>query len=171
MDNKETKVDKISNEETNEQKKVSENLQKSVLPPIPKPKRPARSLKDVGKKVAIGPGNFWNNMLSTVLLLIFITALFSYITDTHKKPEELTLTTVVSQVKAGEIKAIVVRGSTLEIEYNDTTKAKGEAKREVDASVSESLTNLGVTSEELAKVQIDVQRETGFCSHYCSLEL
>ncbi|MCB9811100.1 ATP-dependent zinc metalloprotease FtsH [Candidatus Nomurabacteria bacterium] len=101
-------------------------------------------------------------MLSTVLLLIFVTALFSYVTENQVKPEELTITDVVSQVKAGEVKTIIVRGAMLEVSYNDDTKTPGEAKREVDASVTESLTNLGVTPEELSKISIDVQRETGF---------
>ncbi|MEK7639357.1 MAG: ATP-dependent zinc metalloprotease FtsH [Patescibacteria group bacterium] len=124
-----------------------------------------RGLKDMRKKVPkvpLGPGNFWNNMLSTVLLLIFITAVFSYLTDSNVKPEELTITDVVGQVKAGEIESIIVRGAVLEISYKDTTRTSGEAKREVDASVTESLTNLGVTPEELAGVKISVEQETGF---------
>ena len=100
-------------------------------------------------------------MLSTVLLLIFVTALFSYLTENKTVPEELTITDVVEQVKAGEVDTIVVRGATLEISYTDSTRTPGEAKREVDASVTESLANLGVTPEELATVTIDVQRETG----------
>ena len=119
-------------------------------------------LRQVGKKMPIGPGNFWNNMLSTMLLLVLVTALFSYITDNQVTPDELTITDVVGQVKAGEIKTIIVRGATLEVEYLDETRTPGEAKREVDASVTESLTNLGVTAEELSTITIDVQRETGF---------
>ncbi|MCA9365295.1 ATP-dependent zinc metalloprotease FtsH [Candidatus Kaiserbacteria bacterium] len=101
-------------------------------------------------------------MLSTVLLLIFITVIFSQVTDQKQEPDELTLSEVVSQVKAGEVKEIIVRGSALEVYYTDDSKNPGEAKRETDAAVSETLTNFGVSSEELAKVQIDVQRETGF---------
>ena len=110
----------------------------------------------------VGPGNFWNNMLSTLLLLIFVTALFSYLSENQNEPDQLSITEVAQQVKAGEIETIIVRGSALEITYNDETRNAGEAKREVDASITESLTNLGVTTEELATVNIDVQRETGF---------
>lgn len=120
------------------------------------------NLKEVRKKVPLGPGNFWNNMLSTLLLLILITAAFSYFTDAQVKPEQLTLTDVVGQVKAGEVDTIVVRGAALEVSYKDQTRTPGEAKREIDASVTESLSNLGVTPEELAAITIDVQRETGF---------
>jgi len=120
------------------------------------------NLSKASKKMPIGPGNFWNNMLSTVLLLIFVTAVFSYITETKVVPEELTLTDVVGQVKSGDVKEIIVRGEILEVTYKDETKNPGEAKREVDASVTESLSNLGVTAEELSALTIDVQRETGF---------
>ena len=125
-------------------------------------KNPGQPFKDMGKKVPLGPGNFWNNMLSTVLLLIFVTALFSYLTDKQVQPEQLTLTDVVSRVKGGDVKTIVVKGDELEIAYNDETRSMGTAKREVDASITETLTNLGVTYDELSNIKIDVQRESGF---------
>ena len=119
-------------------------------------------LRDLGSRVPLGPGNFWNNMLSTVLLIVVVTFIFSYVSESRQQPEQLTLSQVVSQVKAGEVMEIIVRGTQLEIAYTDETRNKGEAKREVDASVTDSLTNLGVTTEELARITIDVQRETGF---------
>lgn len=148
----------VSNDSNSEDKEKTPK----PAPPFAGPNKVGGNLRQVGKKMHVGPGNFWNNMLSTVLLLIFITAVFSYITESRVKPEELTITEVVKQVKAGEVKEIVVRGSALEISYVDETKNPGEARREVDASITESLINLGVTVEELSKVTIDVQRETGF---------
>lgn len=119
-------------------------------------------LREVRQHVPIGPGNFWNNMLSTVMLLVFVTLVFSYLTENKVVPEELSISEVVKQVQAGEVSEIIVRGSKLEINYTDETRTTGEAKRETDASVSESLINFGVTSEQLNKIKIDVQRETGF---------
>ena len=146
--------------------KVSEEIVTSEkTPKEPKTKIPKGhkvDLKKVGKHMPLGPGNFWNNMLSTVLLLIFVIAVFSYLTETQApSPTELTLSDVVTQVKAGEVSEIIVRGALLEINYNVEGWVPGEAKREVDASVTESLTNLGVTTDELNSISIDVQRETG----------
>ena len=140
---------------------VKNEASKEPLIPVVK-KNQMQPLKDMGKKMPIGPGNFWNNMLTTVLLLIFVTALFSYLTDRTVKPEELSLTDVVGQVKNGEVKTIVVSGDELDITYNDETRNPGNAKREVDSSVTETLTNLGVSQEQLSKIKIDVQRESGF---------
>ena len=127
-----------------------------------KPADKNSQFKNMSKKMPIGPGNFWNNMLTTVMLLIFVTAVFSFITDTQVTPEELSITDVAAQVKEGEVKEIVVRGAALEVTYNDETRTPGEAKREVDASITESLTNLGVTTEQISNVTISVERETGF---------
>ncbi len=130
---------------------------------VPKVKKTARTpMEKIRQQMPVGPGNFWNNILSTVMFLILIMAAFSYLTETQTTPEELTLSQVVEQVKKGEVKEIIVRGSTLEVAYTDETRNKGEAKRETDAAVSETLTNLGATPEQLAAVTIDVQRETGF---------
>jgi cell division protease FtsH len=142
--------------------KPEESGEKAFSPIPPAKKDKTEQIKDLGKKVHLGPGNFWNNMLTTVMLLILVTAGFSYLTEQRVKPEEVALTDVVKQVKAGEISSIIVRGAELEIDYVDDTRVPGKAKREVDASVSESLTNLGVTTDELNKIKIDVQRETGF---------
>ena len=110
----------------------------------------------------LGPGNFWNNMLTTVLALILIVAIFSFVTEDEMQPEEISISQVVQQVKDGEVKEIVVRGNTLEVTYTDETRAPGEARREGDASVSESLRNFGVSAEQLQSISFDVQRETGF---------
>jgi cell division protease FtsH len=138
----------------------SESESPKVSPRSKKTRR--EKIQNFRKQVPVGPGNFWNNILSTVMFLILIMAVFSYLADNQQKPEELTLSQVVEQVKAGEVKEIIVRGSALEVSYKDETRNEGEAKRETDAAVSETLTNLGVTSEQLATITIDVQRETGF---------
>jgi cell division protease FtsH len=142
--------------------KPEETVTEVKQPKTKIPKGPKVDFKKVGKNMPFGPGNFWNNMLSTVLLLIFVIFVFSYITDTSATPEELTITDVVAQVKAGEVSEIIVRGGTLEVTYVEEGRNGGEAKREVDASVTDSLANLGVSTEELASIKIDVQRETGF---------
>ncbi len=118
--------------------------------------------KGVGKNMPIGPGNFWNNILSTVLLLVFITAAYSYVVDRQVKSEEFAVSEIAQQVKKGEVAKIVVRGAELEVEYTDATKTKGTAKKERDAAVTETLVALGVTTDQLNAVKIDVQNETGF---------
>ena len=44
-------------------------------------------IHDVRRKVPIGPGNFWNNILSGILLLVLLTAAYSYMSDREEEPQ------------------------------------------------------------------------------------
>lgn len=123
--------------------------------------------RELMKKVPMGPGNFWNNLLSLVLLLILVSAAYSYVAERQVKVEEVSLSNIAAEVKEGKVKEIVVRGSKLEVAYTDESRAKAEGKKETDSSITETLTNLGVTAEELATVTIDVKNETGI-AYYLS---
>ncbi len=128
-------------------------------------KVPNLNLKDVkvaGKKMPVGPGNFWNNLLSTVLLMIFVVGAYSYFAANQKKTDELSISDIVREVQGGEVKEIIVRGSELEVNYQDETRNSGIAKKETDAAISETLTNLGVTTDQLANIKIEVKNPTGF---------
>ncbi len=54
------------------------------------------SLREVRQHVPLGPGNFWNNMLSTVMLLVFVALAFSYLAENKVTPEELSISEVVT---------------------------------------------------------------------------
>jgi cell division protease FtsH len=113
------------------------------------------------QKMAVGPGNFWNNILSTVLFLIALTFVYSYITDTTHKPEEFSISQVAEQIKKGEVKEIIVKGTSLDVRYVDETRTEGISKKENDAAVTETFKNLGVSTDEISKVAINVQNESG----------
>ncbi len=123
----------------------------------------------VPEKMPIGPGNFWNNILSTVLFLIALTFVYSYLTEGQVKPTELSISQVAEEVKAGEVREIVVQGSKLHIKYTDETKTEGVSKKENDAAVTESLANLGVTVEQISRVAINIENETGFRFWFANL--
>ena len=160
----------MSDTQKNEKKAVEtqENEQKQTEKPVvstPEKNQGTNklsNLKEVGKKVPVGPGNFWNNIASTVLILVMITIAYTFVADTKTTPEELSISEIATQVQKGEVREIVVRGSTLEVAYVDDTRNKGEAKKESDAAITETLINLGVTPEQISSVKIDVQNPTGF---------
>lgn len=121
----------------------------------------ARKPSDLMKRVPVGPGNFWNNMLSLVLGLILMTAIYSYVVERQEKVDKISLSEIATQVKAGAVKEVIVRGSKLEVAYNDESKKSAEGKKETDSSITETLANLGVTAEDLSIVTLDVKNETG----------
>ena len=142
---------------------MSENkTENNQNPEVPEKKKEGRKMPRMKTpKVPVGPGNFWNNILSTVLFLIALSFIYSHFTNTTKKPDEFAISQVAEQVKSGDVKEIIVRGTALEVIYTDETRNKGVAKKENDAAVTESLINLGVTADQVSKVSIKVEEETG----------
>ena len=129
---------------------------------LPKKLKEAGDLTKGVRQSVPQPGSFWNQLFGIIMILVLVTFAYSYLSDSKEQPEELSISQVVEQVKAGEVKGIIVRGSSLEISYNDEDKTEGEAKKENDAAITETLTNLGATTEDLSKITIDVKNETGF---------
>lgn len=150
---KETTVVEKEGASEEKKEKVDTNKKKGMKIPY---------LNDATKKVPVGPGNFWNNILSTVLLLIFITAAYSYFADTTVEPETLSISEVVTQIQNNEVAEIIVRGTQLEVTYQDAERNSGEAKKENGTAISDTLANFGVSAEQLSSIKIDVQNETGF---------
>jgi len=149
-----------------EEQKITE--EKDVVVPVdstPEPeqkeKKKKKSPLKMPDKMPVGPGNFWNNILSTVLFLVALSFIYSYTNDPTGKPEEFSISQIAEQVKRDEVHEIVVKGSTLEIHYNDETRKQGISKKENDAAITETLTNLGVTTEQVSRIAINVQNESG----------
>lgn len=110
---------------------------------MPKPK---------GKKSIIG------TLVNIVIVFFLIVGTYGIISD-KKKVENITISTLATQIQAGTVSRIVVSGDELAIEKTDGNKQI--AKKELEASLSETLKNYGITSQELGKVQIEVKRDTG----------
>lgn len=113
-------------------------------------------------QIPLGPGQFWNNLLITIVLLLILTTAYSYLADKTDVPDEVALSALADQVKKNEVKTITMRGETLEIVYKDESRKHGESKKESDAALTETLTNYGVTGDQLAQVTIEVKDQTGF---------
>ncbi|MDC1205389.1 ATP-dependent zinc metalloprotease FtsH [Candidatus Pacebacteria bacterium] len=156
------------NQNMDKSKEKTTESKPEKTPVVAKTEKKTATKKNEGKisnlkgKMPVGPGNFWNNILSTVLLLVMLTAVYSYVSDSQVEPEELSVSQIAEQIRNGEIKEIVVKGSQLEVNYNDETRTQGEAKKETDAAITETLVSLGVTTEQISNINIDVQNPTGF---------
>jgi hypothetical protein len=66
--------------------------------------------------------------------------------------QEVPLSEVARAIKAGEVESIKVSGESLTVTLHDGTEQTSH--REPDASLTESLANLGVTREDLSGIEI-----------------
>lgn len=100
------------------------------------------------------------NILWGTLVLFVAVGLFSLMGERAPDPENLTLSQVAQKLSAGEVQKITVRENELTLELKDGKTAV--ARKETEASLTESLTNFGADSEALKNVQIDVSTPSGW---------
>ncbi len=111
-----------------------------------------------GKKK--GKNGFGGSVAGTILIFMLITAVYLGVSDTGKVIPEIPISDLAKSISVGEVKKILVEGEKLTIVYqNDEVK---KSKKEVDSALSQTLFNYGVSSEALAKTEIEIKDESGF---------
>ena len=105
--------------------------------------------------------NFWVNLATSILLLFLLAGIYSYFAEGGAtKPQDIPLSQLAADINTGLVTSIEVDGDDLNIVYAD--KAEKKSKKEAEAALSETLANYGVSNESLAKVEIDIKRESGW---------
>lgn len=106
------------------------------------------------------PKTFWNNLFTTILIILTITLLYSYIVEGQQNEQEVAISKLAQDVKEEKVESIVVRGEDIEADYVDS-ETIFTSKKEAGTSLTDTLTNYGVTPEQLAGVTIDIKNQTG----------
>jgi cell division protease FtsH len=120
------------------------------------------------KKPIKKPRGFWNNMMTIVLILFVISFLYSFITERKNKIEEVPISEIAQDVKKEIVEKIEIEGEKLNVSLKleerqtEDDRVLKKSKKEVDTALSETLSNYGVTSEQLEKLTIEVKDPSGF---------
>ncbi len=106
------------------------------------------------------------NILIGVLALLALGLVFSTVNLGAEKPEVIDTSALIAKVEEGSIKSITVESDTLTVvATNDTTYT---AKKEPEQSLTEMLTNRGVTTEQLNAVHIEVKEPSAAASLFAN---
>lgn len=115
----------------------------------------------IKKRFGTGGGNsLWSNILSTILIFIILSSVYSLIVENQKKVSQITISELATSVAEGKVSKIVVEGDALTAEY--VGGEKKETKKEEGVALTETLSRYGVTPEKLTKVSIEVKSQGGF---------
>jgi cell division protease FtsH len=95
-----------------------------------------------------------------VLFFLLLAGAYTYFADTAEQIPQIAVSQLAQDVEAGKVASIEVNGDDLDIVYTD--KAKKSSKKEPDAALSDTLNNYGVSKEALAKVSIDIKRQSSW---------
>ena len=100
------------------------------------------------------------NIVTIVIIFFVISGILILSQESAPKPEDITLSSLVSQINDGQVKTIDVSGDDLSITYqNGDIKT---AKKEAESTLSQSLLNYGVTAAALGKTDIQIKDQSGF---------
>ena len=122
------------------------------------PKPPAKKGKKKGK-MPLGQ-SMWRHLLVTLLVFFIIIGAYSLIAENNIKEDKIAISQLATEITAGTVSEIVVKGEILEILYTDETEK--ESKKESGTALTDTLVNYGVSLEELKDVKIDIQNPSGF---------
>ncbi len=113
------------------------------------------------KKKSSKRDDFVNNILIAFLVLFLISAIFSLFNVENKKVESISLSQLAEEINEGKVKSIVVEENNLTVLLKDG-EIKQKTQKEREASLSETLTNYGVSPEKLREVDVVVKEPSGF---------
>jgi cell division protease FtsH len=104
--------------------------------------------------------SFWVNLASSIFILLLLASAYTYFTGADKKPVDIPISQLSTDISGGLVTSIEVDGDNLKIIYND--KSEKTSKKEPDSSLTQTLTNYGVSKEALAKVSINIKRQSSW---------
>ena len=109
-------------------------------------------------------GRFRNIFVYLMILLAAVFLLYNF-SSQSKKVEQMPISDVVAEIKAGRVEQIIISGdySTLSVEFKDRREPMLSRMGEgVDAV--EGLLNLGVSEEEIGAITIEYEQSSGWAS-------
>lgn len=165
-------------------------MTKNQTPPMPpkggpKPPHAGKPPHHKGKKKPPQPKSFLNNILMTILIFAAILVVYTSTSDDRNHEGMIPLSELAQDVRGGLVEEILVQGEDLEITYklsSSTASTTGviasttasttdteevaavvkESKKEPGVGLSETLSNYGVTPDQLSQVAITIDSPTGF---------
>jgi len=118
-----------------------------------------------GKKGSKKKPSFLGNLTTAFLIFLTITLLYSLTTEDRKEDTIIPISVLAQSIKDGKVEKITIEGDELSIfikEKQEEPSVEKNAKKESGTALSETLTNYGVTSDQLGKVSIEVKGPSGF---------
>jgi cell division protease FtsH len=114
---------------------------------------------DKNKKVGI-KGLLAKNIVGIIVLFVVIFGLAGYMQEGKKADTEINLSELVNDINADKVASIKNINDKIEITYKDQTVKK--AKKENEAPLTETLSNLGVDKTKLSQTSVLIQDDKSF---------
>src|SRR3989344_2464124 len=137
-----------------------------MAPNFKTPKKPANG-NNKDKKSDNVKNEFLKNVIFIFLFLAVLVVAYPYVTGSGAKNQEISISELARDIKDGKVTALSVNGEAIKATYND--ESEKESKKEVESSITDTLSRYGVSSELLSKINITIASDTGFFFWFTNL--
>ena len=101
------------------------------------------------------------NGLVYLLIIVAVAALVFSIFSGRSQAPQVDISRLAEDVKAGAVKKLLVQGDSITIEYRDPGIPDAASRKEPNTTLIETLDRLGVTSEYLKNMEVEVETPVG----------
>ncbi len=101
-----------------------------------------------------------NQITFAILIFFSITLVYTLISGKNEEIKKLTISDVAKSISEGTIEKLEVSGENINVSFKDGSK--GEAKKEVESSLSVTLSNYGLSGEQISATPIEVKNQSNF---------
>src|SRR3989344_1849681 len=120
------------------------------------------------KKGMMPPGRgLLGQALLAIVIFLFLMSIYSLVSNSSKKAEEISLSEVAQEISLGSVSSITVVGDKLTITYLDG--AEKISKKEAGTALTTTFKNYDISPEALSKVKMEVRNDQGFAYWFFSL--
>jgi len=99
---------------------------------------------------------FFKNSIVYLLILLAVAALIFSFFSSPRDSNELDITAVAEQIKIGEVSKLKIDGEEVTVQYTQASRVNTKSRKEANVSIFNTFKELGVTEEELKKVEVEV---------------
>ncbi|OHB17564.1 MAG: cell division protein FtsH [Parcubacteria group bacterium RIFCSPHIGHO2_01_FULL_45_26] len=103
---------------------------------------------------------FGGHILTVILIFLLLASLYGAFNSDAKDVNLVSISELARDITSDKVAKISVHGDSLTVSYKDGVER--ESKKELESSLSESLSNYGVIPEKLSAVSIEIASESGF---------
>jgi len=105
--------------------------------------------------------NILKNIGIALLILLLVLSIFGLYGRPLTDSEDVTLSRVVTEIEGGNVANIAVKQEELTVTLKNSN-TKLVTQKEAGTSVTETLTNLGISNEQLRAIDLSVEQPSGF---------
>lgn len=107
--------------------------------------------------------NFLKNFIIVFVFLFLVAGLLGYIrSEKNKGPEVISISKMIEEINADQVKTVLIKGDTLSIQLKDENARMQEVLKEPGATFDEIVTNYGVSSSTLARLSVEVKNDSSW---------